>query len=541
MFLSALLFIIGHIFILIAGITGGLLELAAKLLDWILYGALVPFKYTSASEGIIKIAWPLVRDFANIVLVLFLVVIALATILRIAGYQAKKTLPILIGIALLINFTPMICGLIVDASNIVMNYFLKVAGGGNFFSGYLKEAFSGTWNRLNSAAKGEISQNLDLVISGLLLIAFNLIATFILLGYAILFLLRYVAIWLLVILSPIAFVCYILPATRGIFKKWWDQFIQWCFIGVTGAFFLWLACQSLLVMRSAAPPMDAGFTPIDVLKNSIYICVAGIFLIIGFLATLSTSAGGAKGVTGFLKTAPKKIGGAIRRSETAQKIETGVKEGIARTRMGKMLRMKPGTYSAKRREAIRKELTHLSPDELRARLKRGPAIEKSLAFEKLLKEEEISEEDRKYFPEAVASGIIDKGKVLKNYPHWAADFVEQIPGESDEEYKKRQAQAIQETVDKMNPEDFRKNIHPDALKNLDVFYALDLQKTSELGEKGKPNKKKVLRNLIMDKEPEITNEINRLRATGRPEDRTKAEKIENNWIHIANSPNYPEV
>ena len=64
------------------------------------------------------------------ILVLILIYIALATILRLAGYETKKLLVTFVIVALLVNFAPVICGLVVDASNIVMNYFVKDLSGG---------------------------------------------------------------------------------------------------------------------------------------------------------------------------------------------------------------------------------------------------------------------------------------------------------------------------------------------------------------------------------------------------------------------------
>ena len=70
-------------------------------------------------------AWRLIRDFANIWFILILLFIAIGTILRAQSYQAKKLLPTLIMVALVINFSLPITGFIIDISNVISFQFLK--------------------------------------------------------------------------------------------------------------------------------------------------------------------------------------------------------------------------------------------------------------------------------------------------------------------------------------------------------------------------------------------------------------------------------
>ena len=63
--------------------------------------------------------WAIVRDLCNMFFILILLVIAFATILRVEGYDIKKMVPKLIIMAILINFSKTICGLIIDAADLV--------------------------------------------------------------------------------------------------------------------------------------------------------------------------------------------------------------------------------------------------------------------------------------------------------------------------------------------------------------------------------------------------------------------------------------
>ncbi|MBZ9572914.1 hypothetical protein KJA17_01890, partial [Patescibacteria group bacterium] len=118
--------IILAIFAVAASVSGVFIGVCQSLLNWVMSPGFINVPFTNNS--FVNAGWEIIRDLTNIAIVLGLVVIALATILRITTYHAKKTLPLLLIVALLVNFSPLICGIIIDGSNIVMSYFLKVGG-----------------------------------------------------------------------------------------------------------------------------------------------------------------------------------------------------------------------------------------------------------------------------------------------------------------------------------------------------------------------------------------------------------------------------
>ena len=96
------------VFVLISGLS---VSLVASLAIWMIEISLnVPI---IASE-IVQTGWTFTRDFVNMFFILILVFIGLATILKINEYEAKKILPLLIIIALLINFSTVLVGFVVD-------------------------------------------------------------------------------------------------------------------------------------------------------------------------------------------------------------------------------------------------------------------------------------------------------------------------------------------------------------------------------------------------------------------------------------------
>lgn len=242
---------------------------------------------------VIAIGWTLIRDFVNIGFILGLVYIGLATALRVAGFELKKVFPWFLIMALLINFTPVICGVVVDAANMVTKFFLGAMANWSL----LGEVFS-----LHMAGLGELFGTLSFVplIKFLLLIVFGFVAGFVLIVFAVLLLLRMVVIPILVIFSPLAFLAYIFPRTRTYFTQWWNQLLQWSFIGAIGGFFLYL---SRIVLREKAKfeftiPADEPALSAAMTDLAPYFVVI-LFLMVGLFITLSSSAMGANVVTGF--------------------------------------------------------------------------------------------------------------------------------------------------------------------------------------------------------------------------------------------------
>ncbi len=293
-------------------------SIAGLILNWVLspYFTSLPYTY----GGIVDVGWPIVRDFVDMFFIIALVIIGLATALRIKEYQAQKALPRLIIIALLINFTPVICGLIIDAQNIFMNFFLEEITGFKLLGNLLATQGTALWQSLIHFL--DIRYAATLLGKTIGMIAFDWIAAFDFLMYALLFIMRYIMIWVLVIVSPLAFFSWIFPGSQKyLFKsilgwdEWWRQFIEWSMIGIIGAFFLYLQEQLLIRAPSmiSTIPSDLAWgwltiPVVEFINNLLPYGVALAFSIIGFFITTSTSAMGAGAITSFFKEQGTTIG-----------------------------------------------------------------------------------------------------------------------------------------------------------------------------------------------------------------------------------------
>ena len=284
----------------LASITNGLL-FAMALLPLVLSAVLadictVLFKFfldmttggnlSYTANSAVKIGWPLVRDLANMVIVLGFVIIGVATALRVKEYEAKQLLSKLIIVALFVNFSLLICGVVIDISNILVNFFAQVgdlSDFGKFFNN------SGI-NMVLDLAKNITKDNpIAFLVKSLSIVVFNLVLVAVLSLYTLLFAFRVVAIWLLVILAPLAFVFSVFPATRKFYEMWINNFIQWCFIGVPATFFLYLAHQSMAELTKTPVTFESLGTFSQSLTNFASLIVPAIFLIMGFLMTIQAS------------------------------------------------------------------------------------------------------------------------------------------------------------------------------------------------------------------------------------------------------------
>lgn len=285
------------------------------LLTAVITFATIGTSYTRSDA--VNIGWPIVKDFANMMVVLGFVVIGIATTLRIQEYEAKKLLKNLIIAALLINFSLLICGIFIDASNIVMIFFLNKAGSG--ISKWVP-AISDLSALFSNIAANNIFGFAPQLFG---MMFFNFIAGFVYLLYMLLILVRVLTLWMLVILSPLAFVCYVFPATKNIWQMWWKNFFQWCIIVLPAGLFYYIGSQ-MISNSTVAPTVD--LTKIEYIKyisNSIStVLVPGLFLIVGFLVSLQFSAMGASTIMNFAnKNKGKIIGGGFNAlSKTSGKV-----------------------------------------------------------------------------------------------------------------------------------------------------------------------------------------------------------------------------
>ncbi len=256
--------------------------------------------------AIFTVGWATTRDFANMLIVLAIIGIAVATILRFKDYEAKKLLLPIIVVALLINFSNVFVGIFIDTSNIVMTTWTDgadqekslvdtvfsarqaalAARGARIESGYKL----GVLGQVDIAHLGKVSTG-DLVAIMVMFGVIELIVGLVLLYVSILLFVRYAILALLFILAPLAFVLRVVPVpdAKKLWTSWWEHFIKWCFIGVGVCFFLHLSVEMITRITK-----DGGFAAIDTTTTVFNLAVVLLILLVG--VKISTKS--AQGVAG---------------------------------------------------------------------------------------------------------------------------------------------------------------------------------------------------------------------------------------------------
>lgn len=241
-----------------AGIQGKILG----AIGWVVYGILwtIGMLFTFLTDNLlivaqwnkfiniltVEIGWKIVRDLCNMFFILILLVIAFATILRVESYNAKRLLPKLLIMAVLINFSKMICGYIIDFSQVIMLTFLSVLDteSKNQLPILLGIDKIMMLSEKASAANVEVSSLtvLGALLAGMLV---GIVAFVVVLVIFIMLVFRIVMLWVYVILSPIAFLTAAFPAGQKYSSQWWGEFIKQVITGPILAFFLYLALSTL--------------------------------------------------------------------------------------------------------------------------------------------------------------------------------------------------------------------------------------------------------------------------------------------------------
>ncbi|MBC7764469.1 hypothetical protein H7Y29_02015 [Microbacteriaceae bacterium] len=187
--------------------------------------------------------WAVVRDIANICFVIAFLVIVYSQVssIGVSNYNVKRMLPRLIAAAILVNISFWISSLAVDVSNL-LGYSIHDLIMGVFKSLNKSDAYSGieslSWSNVatallsGGAIVGGLGAYAHFVVLGtglsgsLILLIPILVGVLIAVLVALLVIaVRQALIVCLVIISPLAFVAYLLPNTEKYFDKWKSLFL----------------------------------------------------------------------------------------------------------------------------------------------------------------------------------------------------------------------------------------------------------------------------------------------------------------------------
>jgi len=283
--------------------------------------------------------WKVVAAICNMLYIIVLLFIGVGTLFRIEKYNYKKLLIKLIVVALLTNFSLVFAGIILDFFHILM--FNGAFGDplGNIEEA-IKKLMWGPFNRRWETFKGILDAPSAMAIAGIVAgsitqLIFMAMVSIVVLAIGIFLIIRTVALWVLLVLSPVAYIGLVLPDTEGTAKKWWSSFLKYAMAGPILFFFLWFSAEVINEMygKLVAQPNpndlkdmviqnqfqadnfkhlgDKGFVdPIVTSHNTYaYMMFASVLLWGSIIAAASLSIAGASKVTRMAQIAV--LGGAL--------------------------------------------------------------------------------------------------------------------------------------------------------------------------------------------------------------------------------------
>ncbi|MEI7620928.1 MAG: hypothetical protein WCJ51_00170 [Candidatus Moraniibacteriota bacterium] len=237
--LFGILQLVGYLF----GIVGTLFQWAVDPVNISGAGGLL-------NKQTVRDVWIMVRDTLNMTFIMILLFSAFCTVFQVDSWSLKKVwLNILIN-ALLVNFSFPIARLFIDISNVAMYYFLNhlFSGTGQGSGSAIMAGFGDMSNLVgillpNGYADAEIAYLLAAI-------AFSFILGITLLVLAALFVVRLIALCLIVMFSPIGFVGFIFPAMSKYASQWWDNLFKYAFFGPVMVFMMMVSMQMMRAMGS---------------------------------------------------------------------------------------------------------------------------------------------------------------------------------------------------------------------------------------------------------------------------------------------------
>lgn len=217
-------------------------------------------------------AWSIMRNFANIAFVIaFLVVIySQITGVGMSSYGVKKMLPRIIIAAILVNVSYWICAVAVDVANIAGSSVSDLLDGisGQLYNdtGAIESGAGGKWDVITVGILGTVGAAAVLYAGLAVLLPVLVAALATIVTLVVVLTIRQALIIILIVVSPLAFVAYLLPNTETWFKKWRSAFqVLLVMYPIIGIMFGGCALASTIISQSAGKNfalqvMGAGVT-----------------------------------------------------------------------------------------------------------------------------------------------------------------------------------------------------------------------------------------------------------------------------------------
>jgi len=458
-------------------------------------------KFTDAP--VVELGWKITRDLTNMLFVLILLGIALATILRLETYGMKQILLKLVVAALLINFSLVLAGVVIDFCQVLTHFFYDEIKGTTGVSAQIAGILNiqripamnpdaAAAEKLAAGTAGVIMMIFSIFLGIVLILAASLVV-----GIGAFFLIvRLIAIWILLILAPIVWLLWIIPATSHLFKQWWDSFLKWSFFAPIYAFFIYLAIKT----------GKSGFTEIiqDEMENIVnasgwketmwsmamstpslflqFLAILGL-LLGGLVVAQKMSIYGAEGAMKFAKGIGKGASvwagrrAQIATARPAAAIGRGLQKALGRIPIARQLARPPRAFAERERAALveaEKKYTGWTSEHLKSQYKAVDPRNKAAIVKILAGRGDFKKDEKLGFAE---NDVKDAIKITKRYEQHK-DVLKARP-----DLAGLAGENIEKIVSELKPADLDK-FQTEALASDEVIKSIQNQLTKEDGKWG---------------------------------------------------------
>lgn len=201
-------------------------------------------------------AWTALRDAANMLFIFLLVIISISIILDYGNFKSKELIAKVIMIAIAINFSLFVSRVVIDAGNIFTVGFYDAMNAKTmevtYIAGiYPKEISGGLMSMFNPVdmmsqdtfrkwLESDGDKDTILIVIFLVAISLTFYMAYVLFMAGWTFIGRVIYLWMLMVLSPLAFISYAVPGMGSYWTMWWKKLIDKSFCIVVFLFILWL-------------------------------------------------------------------------------------------------------------------------------------------------------------------------------------------------------------------------------------------------------------------------------------------------------------
>ena len=264
-------------------------DIVGRMFAWILYGIALGIGYifmlvtkvmlivatfnNFLDQPAVQSGWTVTRDVCNNFFIVFIMIMAIGSILQLQNYAWKAMLPKIIFAAIMINFSMMFTGIFIDLSQVIMLTFaapLATTNAYNIILGAFGLPGAYQFRDAMAAISGESATSAanvaglswwDIIAALLFAILVSIVATCVILAITIVLVYRIITLWFLVILSPLWMFGKAFSKVDAITSEWLKMLTNAFIVGPAMMFFIYLSFLTMANMSALGT--DANVLNLD--------------------------------------------------------------------------------------------------------------------------------------------------------------------------------------------------------------------------------------------------------------------------------------